>query len=355
MRASRPSLLLFLLGSLWDAPTFSQDSPPPLDTDSLAVEVVEEGEEDPSPADFLLGSRPGLEFAPPSTPLLAGNLSATESGTVTSVASAPFRITDKSALWGIGLSASNDAATSRTTLGVGYTARWRWLLKNKQVEAARKAASVAYNTSRVVGRPGDPRARVRRLFEVLDAQPISLAPVPSLTCSASAFAPNSAVADQEVFAGHTFKGSLEWQYGSRLVAAATASVGSTRGGDAADTPLVGKRTAGLTVTTVIPQVFGASRYDDYYLAHGFQCGLGLGFTVSYSSCTEPDERLDRCPDDLLSDILFGGVIDLRVTSSLTPRFIIGHRSFKRVETDTDDADATLQFGFQLALSISRGG
>lgn len=356
MRILPLSLSVLLVGWLLVRPAASQSfpDPPEIDLDSLATAVVEDGEDDPLVTDFILGARPGLEFAPSATALLAGNLSASEKGTVTTVSSSPFRITDVRPLWGVSLSASNDAASARTTLGVGYTARWRWILEDCQVRAAEQAAEDAYARTLTPDQQRDPDARARLLLEELDAEPISLVPVPSLSYYASAFAPNSTVTDQETFAGHVLKGSLEWQYGSRLIAAATGSIGTTRAEDVADTPLVGKRTASLTVTTVVPQLLGTRRYDDYYLENQFQRGIGLGFTISYSACAEPDDSREDCPEGLLSDTLIGAVVDLRVTSSLAPRFIIGRRSFERFQQGDDATDATLQFGLQLALAISKG-
>lgn len=317
-------------------------SPPELDADSLV------GIQDnvPDGSDFLLGARPGLEFTPSATALLASNVSASEKGTVTSISSSPFRLINGGrGLWGATISASHDSGTNRTTLGVGYTFRPRWLLASKQSALSERALEVHDCKQK-------PKTCIADAIRYIETRGVNLYPVPSLSANWSTFAPNTAVTGQQTYAGYQLKGSLDWRYGSWVLASAVGTIGESRANDEAGTPLVGKRTLSLTATTVFPQLLGAGHYDANFLENQYQQGIGLGFTVSHTACTEDEASRANCPDGVLSDLLFGAVIDLRLTSSLAPRFVIGRRTFERVDEVEGNDEAELQLGFQLAFSIS---
>lgn len=381
-----------------------------------------------SPPVFL-GARPGLEFSPSTTDLIAANFSAVENGNVVTLSLAPFRAANQSRpTWGFSILASSNSEKAITEIGAGYRFQWRWLLQAAYANGAERAYNgiqaqfsnendsiavwegsledidstltlyrnrvKAHQDSLITeGCQGDCRiiqthqARLQRygahidsleakktelsdsiqaatariakaepekqLFRKLELSWVSLLPVPTVSYFQGFFAPDSRVTDQEHTANKTFKLNLDWRLGTYAEATISYASSRARASSMAGQELIGAESFSATALIIVPQLLGTKHYDDVYLKDKFQRGIGFGFTYSVKSCKESGEDRVNCLDEVVDDTLLGAVIDLRITPKVTPRIVIGRRTFeKKMEAEEGtDKDASFEFGVQLAISF----
>ena len=55
---------------------------------------------------------------------------------------------------------------------------------------------------------------------------------------------------------------------------------------------------------------------------------------------------------MVKDRLIGGVIDLRISPQVSPRIVLGRRSFEKIAGTDGTDEETFEVGVQFALSIT---
>jgi hypothetical protein len=141
---------------------------------------------------------------------------------------------------------------------------------------------------------------------------------------------------------------LSWAYGAGRTAAfnapATSAVDETAWGR--------QRSVAFTLVGVFPQLVGTDWYDSSYFRTGFQRGIALGVAYSSEHCFRTEADRAACPaKGTVEDTFRGGLLELRLSSTIRPRLRFGHRKLVRYDATVEGGlDVGLLLGFVLQAS-----
>ncbi|HPA50020.1 MAG TPA: hypothetical protein PLP50_00345 [Thermoanaerobaculia bacterium] len=306
-----------------DGPVFE---PPTSRTDS----------EDWPPAQSRLPADAGPGFLPATPDLLAAHFSLKREGTAIAITSHPFRVGSQRALWGIRTTGGYDSGEKTTGFGLGYRFEWRWLFAaqwtSRTVDAHRRAAEMTSSVS------DEKRAAEvdRAMLRIADLETLSLIPILTVGYQIDLFPARLGGTDASSMARGLASLNLSWRYGVYVDVESNLSIGHQRADETS--PLVGLLSAGAVLLVTIPELLGATAYDDYYRRNLLQRGVSVGPAFSYQECRADAAEQAACPKGLIRDRLVGAAIELRVADKVTPRFTVGKRRLWTRKSDTSTGE-----------------
>ncbi len=314
--------------------------------ESLAVRT---DTEDRPPAQSRLPADTGPGFVPASPDLLAVYFSLKKDGTTIGITSHPFRIGTRRALWGIRMTAGYDGDKNTTGFGLGYRLEWRWLFAEKWKKGAVDVHRRAVDATNAV--PKEQRATEvdRAMLRLADLETLSLIPVVTVGYQIDLFPARPGVTDAKSMARGLASMNLSWRYGVYVDVESSLSLGHQRADE--NGPLVGSLSIGVVLLATIPELLGATAYDDYYRKNLLQRGVSVGPSFSYQECRADDSGPAACPKGQIRARFVGVAIELRVADKATPRFTIGRRRLWAFRSDASTGEDYTEGSLSLTYSF----